>query len=47
MSRKSKSPDATLGGIRCGGLIFRTLAGFIFIAFSISLPSVSFAQEGK
>ncbi|MFC1792999.1 kelch repeat-containing protein [Planctomycetota bacterium] len=28
-------------------LIFRTLAGFIFIAFSISLPSVSFAQEGK
>jgi N-acetylneuraminic acid mutarotase len=39
MSRKPK--------IRYGGLIFRGLAGFIFIAFSISLPSVSFAQEGK
>jgi len=28
-------------------LFFRTLAGFIFIAFSIALPSVSFAQEDK
>ena len=28
-------------------LIFRGLAVFIFIAFSISLPSVSFAQEDK
>ncbi|MCH8120091.1 MAG: WD40 repeat domain-containing protein [Planctomycetes bacterium] len=47
MGRKSKSPDATLGGIRCGGLIFRTLAGFMFIAFSIALPamSVDFTQE--
>ncbi len=39
MSRKSK--------IRCGGLIFRTLAGFMFIAFSFALSSNSFAQEGK
>ncbi len=39
MSRKSK--------IRCGGLIFRGLAVFIFISFSISLPSVSLAQEDK
>ncbi len=47
MGRKSKSPDATLGGIRCGGLIFRALAGFMFIAFSIALPamSVDFSQE--
>ncbi|MFH1884578.1 MAG: WD40 repeat domain-containing protein [Planctomycetota bacterium] len=39
MSRKSK--------IRCGGLIFRTSAGFMFIAFSIALPamSVDFSQE--
>ncbi len=28
-------------------LFFRTLAGFIFIASLISLPSVGFAQESK
>ena len=28
-------------------VFFRTLAGFVFIAFSIALPSVSFAQEDK
>ncbi|TES89496.1 MAG: hypothetical protein E3J93_00370, partial [Dehalococcoidia bacterium] len=39
MGRKSK--------IRCGGLIFRGLAGFMFIALAIALPSMSmdFTQE--
>ncbi len=42
MSKKSKSPDATLGGIRCGGLIY--LVSFVLV-LGLSLTNVTNAQN--
>ncbi len=41
MSKRSKSPDATLGGIRCGGLIYLVS---LVVALSIALTNTTEAE---